>query len=116
MAVLQEEYREYAQILSIHQSIDMQLKNSKKERVEVKCKLLEQYKAAIMAKKSKKIMERFEEIEGRLSNASSSFPSSLRKTSQRNEIIALNPEKRLIYGRVNEPSSQMLKSRNFRSE
>lgn len=49
--------------MNIHQSIDQELRRNKKEMPEVKKKVLDEYKAAIMAKKSKKIMEKFQELE-----------------------------------------------------
>lgn len=41
---MREELKEYAQILDCHENIDANLKNSRKNSVEIKNKMLEYYK------------------------------------------------------------------------
>lgn len=82
--------------MNIHQSIDQELRKNKKEMPEVKKKVLEEYKAAIMAKKSKKIMERFQELElerGMLDgNVKQKVELLYRRSNQMNqEVVDQNP-------------------------
>lgn len=62
-AVLAEEQKEVQQVVSLHLAIDGPTRAGRKDRPEVQNRLLEQYKAAMIAKRSKKAAERMREVE-----------------------------------------------------
>lgn len=61
-AILAEEQKEVQQVVALHLALDGPSRSAKKERPEVKNRMLEQYKAAIIAKRSKKAADRMREL------------------------------------------------------
>lgn len=62
-AVLAEEQKECQQVAALHLAIDRQTHHHRQDRPEVKNRLLEHYKAAIIAKRSLRAAERIREVE-----------------------------------------------------
>jgi hypothetical protein len=118
-AVLMEEQREVEQVVSLHLAIDGPSKAGKKDRPEVKNRLLEQYKAAMIAKRSKKAAERMREVEleRQIMEESEGIQQvgSQSAALVRPQRVALNPERHLIFGRFQEPTPGLLRFRDSQS-
>jgi hypothetical protein len=84
----------------------------------VKNKLLEQYKMAMMAKRSKKIMERMKEVEleRRMLEQNEQKQSTTASQVIPTQKIELNPERDNIFGRFQEPTPNLLRFRNSQTE
>jgi hypothetical protein len=119
-AVLAEEQKEVQQVVALHLAIDAPSRNSRKDRPEVKNRLLEQYKAAMVAKRSKRAAKRMREVElerqmmeegegvQQVGSQSAALVRRLR--------VAANPERHVIFARFQEPTLGLLRFRDSQSE
>jgi hypothetical protein len=101
--VLAEEQKECQQVVALHLSLDGQAQRHRQDRPEVRNRLLEHYKAAMIAKRAKRAAERMKEVElerrmleeGEGMTQVGSLSAAVVPTLKND----LNPERHIILGR-----------------